>query len=79
MIEQTLQTIRSEVKAKGWSPAELARKAGVSWATVANMESEDWSPTVKTLRNIERAIEGKAPVKKVRSRKACADEGRAHA
>ncbi len=78
MIEQTLQTTRSAVKAKGWTPAELARKAGVSWATVANMESEDWSPTVKTLRNIERAIEGKAPVKSPRTRKPHTSHG-AHA
>lgn len=63
MIDQTLKTIRSEVASKGWTLAELASKAGVSWATVRDIGSDDWSPSVKTLRKIERAIGGLPPVK----------------
>lgn len=77
MIDETLQHIRSSAKSLGWTAAELARRAGVSWATVCDFEDPNWSPTVKTLRKVEKALE-QAGAKQPRRRKpAHLPEGRA--
>lgn len=76
MIEQTLQHIRTSAKSLGWTAAELARRAGVSWATVSDFENPDWSPTVKTLRKVEKALE-QASANPVRRRRPPQHEARA--
>lgn len=41
---------------KGWSQAELAKKAGVSSGTIGTIESENRMPYIKTLKKIADAL-----------------------
>lgn len=55
-IEAAIDRVRAFAAAEGWSCHRLAKAAGLSWQTVANMQSQDWSPSYKTLRKLESLI-----------------------
>jgi ribosome-binding protein aMBF1 (putative translation factor) len=56
MIEQYLNRIRAFRLSAGWSKNRLARESGLRESTIRAMDDQDWSPTVSTLRALEKVI-----------------------
>lgn len=56
MIEQYLNRIRAFRLQAGWSKNKLARESGLRESTIRAMDEADWSPTVSTLRALEKVI-----------------------
>ncbi len=57
MSQRIASRIRLERDARGWSLAELAERAGVSKATISNIERADVSPTAVVLVRLAAAFD----------------------
>jgi len=54
MIDDTLRTIRAYAKERRLAAATLAARAGLHPNTLRGFWSNDWSPSLNTLRKLER-------------------------
>lgn len=49
--------VRAFAASKNWKPAKFAKAAGLHTNTLRNFDSDDWNPTLDTLRKLEAVIE----------------------
>lgn len=61
VIDRALKKIRKTFLLSGMTKRELATKAGLHPNTLLNMESDEWEPTVATLKKIEAVLFNNKP------------------
>jgi ribosome-binding protein aMBF1 (putative translation factor) len=52
-FDNVLARIRAFAAAKGWTPTQLAREAGLSDTVTRGMDREDWAPSGRSVRALE--------------------------
>lgn len=56
MIDRTIERIRAYRAHRGWSILRFAKEAGIGESTIRRLDDPEWSPTVDTLRRLERVV-----------------------
>ena len=56
IIEPVLDELRAARKSQGLTRYALALKAGLAQNAIRDMDEPDWSPSVNTVRKLERAL-----------------------
>jgi ribosome-binding protein aMBF1 (putative translation factor) len=55
-VDRLIADIRSYMADEGLSRTALAERAQISESTIRHIDSDDWNPTVETLRKLETAM-----------------------